>query len=171
MRPQIFASRPENRLAGNLGLNVLIIIIIIIILLLFSSFQSHTHGIWKFPGQGSWSCCCRPTPETQQRHIRTLSVTYTTAHSNAGSSTHCVRPGIELQTSWFIVRFVSNEPRQEHHQSFNLKETLKPELCSLTCIMTPNHGFSRTVTNLDIFLYCLQKLLICITGRVQIFQL
>ena len=37
MRPQIFASRPENRLAGNLGLNVLIIIIIII-LLLFSSF-------------------------------------------------------------------------------------------------------------------------------------
>ena len=32
------------------------------------------------------------------------SVTYTTAH---GSLTHPVKPGIEPETSWFLVRFVS----------------------------------------------------------------
>ena len=30
----------------------------------------------------------RPTPETQQRGIRAMSATYTTAHSNARSLTH-----------------------------------------------------------------------------------
>ena len=33
---------------------------------------------------------------------------YTTAPGNAGSSTHQVRPGIELTTSWFLVGFVSH---------------------------------------------------------------
>ena len=31
---------------------------------------------------------CQPTPQPQQRRIRASSVTYTTAHSNAGSLTH-----------------------------------------------------------------------------------
>ena len=34
-------------------------------------------------------------------------VTYTTAHSKAGSLTHWVRPGFEPETSWFLVRFVN----------------------------------------------------------------
>ena len=39
--------------------------------------------------------------------------TYPIAHSKAGSSTHLVRPGIELATSWFLVGLVSTGPRQE----------------------------------------------------------
>ena len=35
------------------------------------------------------------TPEPQQRQIRAVSVTYTTAHGNAGSLTHWARPGFE----------------------------------------------------------------------------
>ena len=38
------------------------------------------------------------------------SATYTSAHGNAGSLTHCVRPGIELATSWFLVGFVPTAP-------------------------------------------------------------
>ena len=34
-------------------------------------------------------------------------VTYTTAHGNAGSSTHWVRPGIEPAPPWILVRFVT----------------------------------------------------------------
>ena len=41
---------------------------------------------------------------------RKTSVTYTTAHSNAGSLTHWARPGIELATSWLLLRFVSSAP-------------------------------------------------------------
>ena len=32
--------------------------------------QGHTHGIWRFPGQGSnQSCSHQPTPQPQQRQI------------------------------------------------------------------------------------------------------
>ena len=34
-------------------------------------------------------------------------------HSHTRSLTHWARPGIEPQTSWFLVRFVSAAPRQE----------------------------------------------------------
>ena len=44
---------------------------------------------------------------------RAASVTYATAHCNAGSLTHWLRPGIESASSWMLVRFVSAEPRQE----------------------------------------------------------
>ena len=36
-----------------------------------------------------------------------MSVTYTTAHGNAGSLTHYVRPGIEPASSWILVGFIS----------------------------------------------------------------
>jgi len=49
----------------------------------------------------------------QQRWIWATSANYTTSHSNAGSLTHWVRPGIEPATSWFLVRFVSAEPQWE----------------------------------------------------------
>ena len=38
---------------------------------------------------------------------------YTTAHSNARSLIHWVRPEIEPTTSWFLVGFVSTVPRWE----------------------------------------------------------
>ena len=40
-------------------------------------------------------------------------MTYTTAHSNTGSLTHQVRPGIEPASSWLLVGFVTTEPQQE----------------------------------------------------------
>ena len=45
------------------------------------------------------SSLCQP----QQRRIRAVPATYTTAHSNAGSPTHRARPGIEPTTSWLPV--------------------------------------------------------------------
>ena len=35
---------------------------------------------------------------------------YTTAHGNTGSLTHWARPGIEPETSWFLVGFASAAP-------------------------------------------------------------
>ena len=40
-------------------------------------------------------------------------MSYTTAHGNAGSLTHGVRPGIESASSWMLVGFISAEPRQD----------------------------------------------------------
>ena len=59
------------------------------------------------------SCCCRPTPEPQQCQISAVFSIYTTAHGNARSLTHWVRPGIEPETSWFLVRFVFTVPQWE----------------------------------------------------------
>ena len=44
--------------------------------------------------------------EPQQYRIRAIPATRTTAHSNAGSLTHWVRPGIKPTSSWILVRFV-----------------------------------------------------------------
>ena len=44
---------------------------------------------------------------TSLRQIRAASATYTTAHDNAGSLTHCGSPGIEPKSSSFLVRFVN----------------------------------------------------------------
>ena len=43
----------------------------------------------------------------QQHQIRAASVTYTTAHSNAGSLTHWMRPGIKPASSQILVGFLS----------------------------------------------------------------
>ena len=51
------------------------------------------------------SCSCWPIPEPQQHQIRAASATYTTAHGNAWSLTHRVRPRIEPATSLFLVGF------------------------------------------------------------------
>ena len=67
---------------------------------------------WKFPGWGTnRSYSCRPMP--QQRHIRALSATYSTAHGNAGSLTQWVRAGTEPATSWILVGFDSIAPWRE----------------------------------------------------------
>ena len=49
-------------------------------------------------------------PQPQQLGIWALSMTYTTAHNNAGSFTHWARPGIKLTSSWILVRFFTAEP-------------------------------------------------------------
>ena len=50
-----------------------------------------------------------------------MSAAYTTAHGNAGSPTHCTKPGIEPASSWILVRFFSAEPQWElFEQSFDV---------------------------------------------------
>ena len=50
-------------------------------------------------------------PQPQPHEIWASSATYTTAHSNARSLTHGARPGIEPETSWFLVGFLSPAPQ------------------------------------------------------------
>ena len=57
------------------------------------------------------SYSCQPMP--QQRRIWAASAIYITALGNARSLTHWPRPGIKLETSWFLVWFVSTVPQQE----------------------------------------------------------
>ena len=45
--------------------------------------------------------------------IRAMSATYTSAHGNTRSLTHEARPGIKLESSWILVRFVSAVPGRE----------------------------------------------------------
>ena len=100
----------------TLVIHCLFIIFIFCVFSFFLSFffYGHTCSIWKFLGQGlNGSCSCQPTPQQQQRGIPATSVTYTTAHSDNGSLTHCERPGIEPTFSWIIVRFVTAKPRWE----------------------------------------------------------
>ena len=49
----------------------------------------------------------------QQRGIRAESVTYTTAHRNAGSLSHRAKRGIKPESSRVLVRLVSIEPRRK----------------------------------------------------------
>ena len=46
-------------------------------------------------------------PQPQQCWIRSVSSTYTTAHSNAGSLTHWARPGIKYVSPWILVGIVN----------------------------------------------------------------
>jgi len=50
--------------------------------------------------------------------IWATSATYTTAHGNAKSLTHWVRPGIKPSSSWILVGFVSAAPQQELPRPF-----------------------------------------------------
>ena len=81
------------------------------------AFQGHTLGIWRFPDQGSnRSYNCQPTPQPQQCKIRATSLTYTTAHGNAGSLTHW--PGIEPHCSQSDSFPLSHDGNSDF-QSFN----------------------------------------------------
>ena len=53
------------------------------------------------------SYSCWPQPQPQQCEIWAVSATYAIAHSNTGSPTHWVRPGIEAASSWILVKFVN----------------------------------------------------------------
>ena len=76
----------------------------------FLFFWGCTWGIWKFSGAAAGPAA-QPAP--QQHGIRAMSVTYTIAHGNAGSPTHWVGPGIDTESSWILVRFITTEPWQE----------------------------------------------------------
>ena len=80
----------------------------------FLFFRTVHESIWKFPGKGvELELQLPPTPQPQQCKIWAASLTYTTAHGNARSLTHRLRPGIELAASWILVRFITDEPRGE----------------------------------------------------------
>ena len=67
--------------------------------------------IWKFPDQGlNQTYSCWPTPQPEQHGIQHMSVT---AHSNTGSLTHLVGPGIKPAASQILASFVTNEPQWE----------------------------------------------------------
>ena len=55
--------------------------------------------IWKFPARGPIGATAA---SLHHSHSRSKPV-YTTAHSNTGSLTHWARPGIQPETSWFLV--------------------------------------------------------------------
>ena len=64
--------------------------------------------MWRLPAQGSnQSCSHQPMPQPQKCKIQAKSVTYTTAHINARSLTHWVRPGIELPFSRILAGLVN----------------------------------------------------------------
>ena len=50
---------------------------------------------------------------TQQGRVQAASLTYFTAHGNAGYLTHWARPEIESTSSWVIVGFITTEPQWE----------------------------------------------------------
>ena len=69
------------------------------------------YGSYQARG-ANWSLSCQLMPQPQQCQIWAASVTYTTAHGNAGSLTHGARPGIEPASLWILVRFVSTEKQR-----------------------------------------------------------
>ena len=46
-------------------------------------------------------------PQPQQSQIQATSVTFSTAHGNAGFLTQWLRPGIEPTSSWILVGFIT----------------------------------------------------------------
>ena len=69
------------------------------------------------------------------------------SHSNTGSLTHWVRPGIEPAPSWLLVQFISPAPQQELQEAPSfLKELSAGEKCSCheigVSISSPSTGFS-----------------------------
>ena len=101
---------------------------------------------------GNYSCW--PTPQPQQLGIWAASETCTTAHGNAISSAHWVRPGIEPKSSWLLVGFVAAEPRWEvpcrgifalHASS---KDTCS-ENCSTSMIWEWSFGFLTSKPHLS----------------------
>ena len=54
-----------------------------------------------------WSYSCQPTPQPEQCQIQSASATYTTAHGNARSPTHWLRPGIKPSILQLLVSFIS----------------------------------------------------------------
>ena len=76
----------------------------------FSRAARGTYG--SSQGRG-WIRATSSSHSHSHRNTRAMSVTNTTAHSNAGSLTHWMRPGIKPSSSWILIRFVTTEPQRE----------------------------------------------------------
>ena len=88
----------------------------------------------EVPRLGSnWSCNCQPTPQPQSHGIWAASATYTTAHSNTRCLTHWARPGMEPETSWLLVGFVSTAPQWEHCLYHVFHDYVRIYLCWYFC--------------------------------------
>ena len=73
---------------------------------LFSFLGPHLRHM-EVPRLGSnWSCSCQPRPQPHQN--QTTSATQATAHGNAGSLNHWLRPGIKTASSWILVKFITH---------------------------------------------------------------
>ena len=106
------------------GNNVLLFCFI----LFYFAFQGHTHGIQKFPDQGSsQSYSCQPIPQSQQCRIRASSVTYTTAHCNTRSLTTEQGQGSNLCPQRYQSDSLTTEPQRELPR----KNVLVFSFCSL----------------------------------------
>ena len=70
----------------------------------------HLQHIYEVPRRGVKS---EPELQSQRLGIQAESTTHTTAHSEASSSTHRARPGIEHMSSRILVWFLSAAPQQE----------------------------------------------------------
>ena len=80
---------------------------------------------------GGWnqSCSClhipQPQPQPQPGQIWAVSVTCTTAHGNTRYLTHWARPGIQPESSWILVTFVTAKPHWELPNKVTLIRTYK----------------------------------------------
>ena len=81
---------------------------------LFFSFLSFSFPFWPYPWHmevprlgSNRSCSRQPIPEPQQCRIQATSVTFTTAHGNAGSLAYWARSWIKPVYSWKLVGFVN----------------------------------------------------------------
>ena len=77
-----------------------------------------------------------PAYTPQQLRIQAMSGPYTTAHSNARSPTHWMRPRIKPVSSPIPVRFVSTE-LQWNSSPFSLSQTqlIEGTVLSLVCVL------------------------------------
>jgi len=71
-------------------------------------------------------------------YSNTGSKPYTAAHHNTGSLTHWEKPGIEPESSWFLVGFISAAPQQE--------------LQKQTFLLPPQDTWFKTLYHEDSFL-------------------
>ena len=83
----------------------------------------------------NWSCSCWPIPQPQRHGIWAVSVTYTTAHGNAGSLTYWVRPGIKpkpqgYQSASFPLHHSGNSTMRFWYSSIKIA-------FPIFCICTP----------------------------------
>ena len=80
-----------------------------------------------------------------------LLVTYTTAHGNARSITHRLRPGIESSSSWILVRFSTAEPLQELLSVFLVQPVCSPpQRASSPPLPALDQGIRKTSGGLSI---------------------
>ena len=90
---------------GEMSVQVLCPFLFFFAFCLFKRAVPAAYGASQASGSNQ-SYSCWPMPQPKPCQIRSASATYTKALSNARSLTHWARPGIEPETSWFLVGFI-----------------------------------------------------------------